>query len=73
MIFGEITEARVESAKAMLADRQVSISAVAEFCGFPTINEFDCVFRRVAWREGRKRNFAPERCGRIRDLKSAPI
>ncbi len=46
-ILGEITKARVESAKAMLVDKHVSISAVAGLCGFPTINELDRVFRRV--------------------------
>ena len=56
-ILGEIMEARVESVKAKLIDKHVSVSAVAGLCGFPTINELDRVFRRVtgmspkAWRQ----------------------
>ena len=59
-ILNEITEAKVERVKAMLADEGKSISFISDMCGFTSANELDRVFRRVtgmsprAWREGRR-------------------
>ena len=59
-ILNEITEAKVERVKTMLADEGKSISFISDMCGFTSANELDRVFRRVtgmsprAWREGRR-------------------
>ena len=59
-ILNEITKAKVESVKAMLADGGKSVSLISDMCGFTSANELDRVFRRVtgmsprAWREGRR-------------------
>ena len=60
-ILNEITKAKVERVKAMLADDGMSVLFISDMCGFTSANELDRVFRRVtgmsprAWRESGRR------------------
>jgi len=67
-ILNEITKAKVERVKAMLADGGKSVSLISDMCGFTSANELDRVFHRVtgmsprAWREGRRRRHCENSC-----------